>query len=94
MISGQSSPSCQLCETGLRAAGGDLDRLEDAAEEIFHAWSGSNLGYQAEVYYENLKRPPSGAFFSLEWGFNGSSNLRGTTRSCELSGPGLRPVAP
>ena len=24
----------------------------------------------------------------------GSSNLRGTTRSCELSGPGLRPVAP
>ncbi len=26
--------------------------------------------------------------------FAGSSNLRGTTRSCELSGPGLRPVAP
>jgi len=26
--------------------------------------------------------------------YTGSSNLRGTTRSCELSGPGLRPVAP
>ncbi len=26
--------------------------------------------------------------------YDGSSNLRGTTRSCELSGPGLRPVAP
>ncbi len=43
-----------LGATDLRAAGGDLDRLEGAAEEIRHAWSGSNLGYQAEVYYENL----------------------------------------
>lgn len=31
-----------------------LQRLEDAAARAAKAWSGSNLGYQANVYYADL----------------------------------------
>lgn len=43
--------------------------LEAAARTAEKAWSGSWLGYQANVYYEDLKRPPATAHFSQEWGF-------------------------
>lgn len=32
------------------------------------SWSGSNLGYHADVYYSNLEPRPPGAQFSREWG--------------------------
>ncbi|MFB6984413.1 hypothetical protein, partial [Streptomyces scopuliridis] len=48
-----------------------LDALEEAANEIGRSWSKSNLGYQANVYYENYEVPPAGAIFSREWGFLG-----------------------
>ena len=45
-----------------------LDWLKQAAEEVGKAWSGSWLGYHANVYYANLQTPPPGAHFSPEWG--------------------------
>lgn len=48
-----------------------LNALENVAEEIGRSWSKSNLGYQANVYYENYEVPPPGAIFSREWGFLG-----------------------
>ena len=58
----------------LAARGGEpdirepLDRLKQAAEEVGKAWSGSWLGYHANVYYANLRTPPPGEHFSPEWG--------------------------
>lgn len=55
-----------------------LEALESAAEETARAWSGSNLGYQANVYYAGYRVPPPGAYFSREWGFEGMySGTRG-----------------
>ena len=45
-----------------------LDRLQEAAERVGKAWSGSFLGYHANVYYLDLVSPPPGAYFSQEWG--------------------------
>jgi predicted nucleotide-binding protein len=45
-----------------------LERLQDAANEVGKAWSGSWLGYHSRVYYRNLQPPPPGARFSQEWG--------------------------
>ena len=47
-----------------------LERLQNAASRAYKAWSGSWLGYHANVYYKNLQPPPPGAHFSLEWGLN------------------------
>ncbi len=33
-----------------------LSRLEEAAEKVAEAWSGSNLGYQSCVYYAGFKK--------------------------------------
>ena len=46
-----------------------LARLQEAAERAAKAWSGSYLGYHANVYYAHLAPPPPGAHFSSEWGF-------------------------
>ncbi len=60
----------RLVERGNDAAiRGPLDALEKAATEVGKAWSGSWIGYHANVYYANLKPPPPGAHFSAEWGF-------------------------
>ena len=45
-----------------------LRRLMDAATEVGRAWSGSALGYHANVYYAGLTAPPPNAFFDSEWG--------------------------
>jgi predicted nucleotide-binding protein len=58
-----------------------LSRLEEAAEKVAEAWSGSNLGYQSCVYYAGFKKPPTGAHFSREWGFIGM--FQGTTGDWE-----------
>ncbi len=44
--------------------------VETAARTIEKSWSNSWLGYHANVYYTDLKRPPAGARFSHEWGLN------------------------
>ena len=54
-----------------------LGRLNQAAERAEKAWSGSWLGYHANVYYENLQPPPPGDHFSKEWGLR--SLVRGTS---------------
>jgi predicted nucleotide-binding protein len=51
--------------------------LEQAANDIARAWSGSALGYQSRVYYVDFAQPPPGAHFSSEWGFMGT--FQGTT---------------
>lgn len=43
-------------------------RLEIAVQEIAKAWSGSSLGYHANVYYNGLQPAPAGAHFSSEFG--------------------------
>jgi predicted nucleotide-binding protein len=45
-----------------------LSKLEDAANAVSKAWSGSWLGYHASIYYNDLQVPPPGAHFSQEWG--------------------------
>lgn len=42
--------------------------LSEAVNQIAKAFSGSWLGYHANVYYAGLKPPPPGAHFSQEWG--------------------------
>ena len=45
-----------------------LERLKTAAEDAHKAWSGSPLGYHANVYYGGIRTPPPGDRFSTEWG--------------------------
>lgn len=47
---------------------GQLKKVLDAGVAIHEAWSGSNLGYQATVYYADFRRPPAGAHFSVTSG--------------------------
>jgi predicted nucleotide-binding protein len=58
-----------VAETLGRAQDGDLkarlSRLDKECEEAKRAWSGSNLGYHADVYTQGLQ---PGAQFSPEWG--------------------------
>ena len=54
-----------------------LDKLDRAATAIGKAWSGSNMGYQSRVYYNDFDPPPPGAHFDSEWGFLGQ--FQGTT---------------
>lgn len=49
-------------------AAAGLTVLEDAAEAVAKAWSGSSLGYHADVYYARPHSPPPGDHFSSEWG--------------------------
>ena len=56
-----------------------LGRMQEAAEQVGESWSGSWLGYQANVYYEDLKPAPPGAHFSTEWGDGPSAFGQGTS---------------
>lgn len=56
-----------------------LKSLEDAANDVSKAWSGSWLGYHANIYYAEFKAPPPGAHFSQEWGFVQTMASEGTT---------------
>ncbi|WP_299752068.1 TIR domain-containing protein [uncultured Tateyamaria sp.] len=38
------------------------------ADQVGRSWSGSWLGYHANIYYCDLTVPPPGAHFSSEWG--------------------------
>lgn len=46
-----------------------LKLIEDKANEIGRAWSGSWAGYHANVYYKDFATPPPGRHFDKEWGF-------------------------
>ena len=56
-----------------------LADLEAAAEEVDESSSGSWIGYQANVYYENFLPPPPGAHFSKESGLQRTAFAPGTT---------------
>jgi predicted nucleotide-binding protein len=45
-----------------------ISRLLDEVKIIERSWSGSNLGYHADVYYAKLAPRPPHAQFSAEWG--------------------------
>ncbi len=47
---------------------GPIRALHDVCEEVKRAWSGSNIGYHATVYFEDLRPTPPGVQFSPEWG--------------------------
>jgi hypothetical protein len=47
---------------------GSLKALRKATDEAARAWSGSNLGYHAIVYYQDIQPTPPGVQFSPEWG--------------------------
>ena len=49
-----------------------LERLEQVANRVAKAWSGSFLGYHARIYYRDFSPPPPGAHFSPEWGLKDS----------------------
>lgn len=55
-----------------------LEAYHAAANRLERAWSGSNLGYHARVYYADFNPPPSGASFSLEWGSERAGFSAGT----------------
>ncbi|ENI0015779.1 nucleotide-binding protein [Salmonella enterica] len=46
-----------------------FNQIIDYMNEVEKSWSGSWLGYQSCVYYENLAPPPLGAHFNKNWGF-------------------------
>jgi hypothetical protein len=45
-----------------------LESLRRSSKDAARAWSGSNLGYHATVYCEDLQPKPPEAQFSAEWG--------------------------
>ena len=45
-----------------------LGALQDVANQVAKAASGSWLGYQSRIYYRDLQPVPPGARFSQEWG--------------------------
>lgn len=45
-------------------------RLNENLARVAIAFSGSWLGYHANVYYKDLQAPPPGSHFSQEWGLN------------------------
>jgi hypothetical protein len=45
-----------------------LEALRKVCEQVQQAWSGSNLGYHATVYFAGLQPKPPNAEFSPEWG--------------------------
>lgn len=46
-----------------------IEQVTDICDAVHKSWSGSNLGYHANVYFEGLRPAPPGANFSPEWGF-------------------------
>ncbi|MCK6502869.1 nucleotide-binding protein [Myxococcota bacterium] len=61
-----------------------LERVRDAANEAGRCWSGSCIGYHANVYFKNIERPPPGAHFDPDWGIGRPS----------MSAPGWKEHAP
>jgi hypothetical protein len=45
-----------------------LAAIRKSADDAKRAWSGSNIGYQASVYFADLQPASPEAQFSSEWG--------------------------
>lgn len=58
----------------------------DACDRAQRAWSGSNIGYHANVYYQELDPPPPNNQFSPEWGLINRVSNR-STRQWEVCDP-------
>ena len=50
-----------------------IERLWSAAYSVDRSWSGSCIGYHANVYYQDFEPPPPGQSFSVEWGITGGT---------------------
>ncbi|MEY7156435.1 hypothetical protein AB9C23_22245, partial [Citrobacter freundii] len=51
----------------------DVSKLSSVltlTSKLDESWSGSFIGYQSRVYYNGLQKPPTGAVFNKDWGFN------------------------
>jgi hypothetical protein len=53
---------------GEKALREPLEALRQSSANAARAWSGSNLGYHADVYYGDLEPKPPEVQFSAEWG--------------------------
>lgn len=62
------------------AAEATLAALRSAASKVNAAWSGSNIGYHATVYYGRFEVPPAERQFSRDFGLSGLSMLGPDTR--------------
>jgi Predicted nucleotide-binding protein containing TIR-like domain len=76
-IAGRQEALAAAC--GADEIQGPVTAVEQAARQAEKAWSRSWMGYQSSVYYKDLKPPPPGAQFSLEWGFQQLQSMRTTT---------------
>jgi hypothetical protein len=54
--------------------------LQDAADQVGRAFSGSWLGYHSRVYYQGFGTPPACVNFSQEWGLRHPEGSRGGWR--------------
>lgn len=65
--------AAQAAEDELLSLAKDLDddtgRYNDAIEPFDRAWSRSNIGPHALMYYEGLQEPPPGRQWDRDWGF-------------------------
>lgn len=52
-----------------------LAALEEMANLVGKAWSGSWIGYHSNVYYNGFKTPPPGNHFSSEWGLDDDDGM-------------------
>ena len=59
-----------------------LARTRQAAEQVGKAWSGSWIGYHANVYYRDFQPPPPGAHFNKAWGLKKPRFDTGSTGDC------------
>lgn len=48
-----------------------INLLWAAGHAVNQSWSGSSLGYHANVYFRDFAQPPAGDHFSVEWGIDG-----------------------
>jgi hypothetical protein len=69
-----------------------LDALDDAVGVIARSWSGSSVGYHADVYYKGLNAPPPGRHFSSEWGLMGSMAPGTSGEWCEYDPDRIKAV--
>jgi hypothetical protein len=66
-------------------------RLKDNLAQVTNAFSGSWIGYHANVYYRDLQTPPPGDHFSSEWGLMSAYMSNPTSRNWgECSREGIR----
>lgn len=63
-----------------------LDGLCERTEEVGRSASGSWMGYQANVYFQDFQPPPAGIHFDIEHGIHGSYFSKGEPGWVEHTG--------